>query len=148
MPTKTNATKPTKKSPNPTDVHVGSRVRQRRMMLHMSQEKLGDALGLTFQQVQKYEKGTNRMGAGRLQQVAIALDVDVAWFYKGTATLNIAAGGDAPAVALVDEFLASTDGMAVVLAWPRLNTVTRRQIVNLVRAVAEERNAADMKLAC
>ena len=59
-----------KKAPNPIDKHVGSRVRMRRMMLGMSQEKLGDALGLTFQQVQKYEKGTNRIGASRLQQIA------------------------------------------------------------------------------
>ena len=59
-----------KKAPNPTDKHVGSRVRMRRMMLGMSQEKLGDALGLTFQQVQKYEKGTNRIGASRLQQIS------------------------------------------------------------------------------
>ena len=59
-----------KKAPNPIDKHVGSRVRMRRMMLAMSQEKLGDALGLTFQQVQKYEKGTNRIGASRLQQIS------------------------------------------------------------------------------
>jgi len=58
-----------KKIPNPIDKHVGSRVRMRRMMLSMSQEKLGDALGLTFQQVQKYEKGTNRISASRLQQM-------------------------------------------------------------------------------
>ena len=59
-----------KKSPNPVDKHVGRRVRMRRMMLSMSQGKLGDALGLTFQQVQKYEKGTNRIGASRLQQIS------------------------------------------------------------------------------
>src|SRR5262245_51751609 len=58
-----------KKSPNPTDKYVGSRVRMRRLMLGMSQEKLGEKLGLTFQQVQKYEKGTNRIGARRLQQI-------------------------------------------------------------------------------
>ena len=59
-----------KKSPNPVDKHVGSRVRMRRLMLDMSQEKLGSALGLTFQQVQKYEKGTNRIGASRLQHIS------------------------------------------------------------------------------
>src|SRR5262245_52713267 len=67
-----------KKAPNPVDKHVGSRVRMRRMMLGMSQEKLGNALGLTFQQVQKYEKGTNRIGAGRLQQISQSLGVPVA----------------------------------------------------------------------
>src|SRR6202046_816345 len=73
----------TKKAPNPTDKHVGSRVRMRRMMLGMSQEKLGDALGLTFQQVQKYEKGTNRIGASRLQQIPQILQVPVAFFFEG-----------------------------------------------------------------
>ena len=71
----------TKKAPNPIDKHVGSRVRMRRMMLGMSQEKLGDALGLTFQQVQKYEKGTNRIGASRLQQISNILQVPVAFFF-------------------------------------------------------------------
>jgi transcriptional regulator with XRE-family HTH domain len=72
-----------KKSPNPIDKHVGSRVRMRRMMLAMSQEKLGDALGLTFQQVQKYEKGTNRIGASRLQAIANILQVPVSFFFEG-----------------------------------------------------------------
>src|SRR5205807_2647202 len=69
-----------KKAPNPTDKHVGSRVRMRRMMLGMSQEKLGDALSLTFQQVQKYEKGANRIGASRLQQISNILQVPVSFF--------------------------------------------------------------------
>ena len=72
-----------KKAPNPIDKHVGSRVRMRRMMLGMSQEKLGDALGLTFQQVQKYEKGANRIGASRLQQISLILQVPVSFFFEG-----------------------------------------------------------------
>src|SRR5436853_4963170 len=72
-----------KKAPNPIDKHVGSRVRMRRMMLGMSQEKLGDALGLTFQQVQKYEKGTNRIGASRLQQISLILQVPISFFFEG-----------------------------------------------------------------
>src|SRR6184192_4062663 len=72
-----------KKAPNPIDRHVGSRVRMRRMMLAMSQEKLGDALGLTFQQVQKYETGTNRLGASRLQHISHILQVPVAFFFEG-----------------------------------------------------------------
>ena len=72
-----------KKAPNPTDKHVGARVRMRRMMLGMSQEKLGDALGLTFQQVQKYEKGANRIGASRLQQISHILQVPVSFFFEG-----------------------------------------------------------------
>ena len=77
-----------KKAPNPIDKHVGSRVRMRRMMLAMSQEKLGDALGLTFQQVQKYEKGTNRIGASRLQQISHILQVPVAFFFEGAPNLH------------------------------------------------------------
>jgi len=74
---------PRKKTPNPTDQHVGARVRMRRIMLAMSQEKLGAALNLTFQQVQKYEKGTNRIGAGRLQQLSHVLQVPVEFFFEG-----------------------------------------------------------------
>src|SRR5437868_15209189 len=70
-----------KKAPNPIDKYVGGRVRMRRMMLGMSQEKLGDGLGLTFQQVQKYEKGTNRIGASRLQTIAHILQVPVSFFF-------------------------------------------------------------------
>ena len=73
----------TKKAPNPIDKHVGRRVRMRRKMLAMSQEKLGAALGLSFQQVQKYENGTNRMGAGRLQQMSDILQVPVEFFFEG-----------------------------------------------------------------
>src|SRR5215467_12019541 len=73
----------TKKAPNPIDKHVGSRVRMRRKMLAMSQTKLGDALGLTFQQVQKYEKGTNRMGASRLDHIAHILQVPIPFFFEG-----------------------------------------------------------------
>ena len=79
---------PRKKAPNPTDQHVGSRVRMRRMMLAMSQGKLGDALGLTFQQVQKYEKGTNRIGASRLQQISHILQVPVTFFFEGAPTAS------------------------------------------------------------
>ena len=73
----------TVKDPQPVDRHVGSRVRMRRMMVGMSQEKLGQACGITFQQVQKYEKGTNRMGASRLHQISRVLDVPVEFFYEG-----------------------------------------------------------------
>src|SRR3954447_17182844 len=86
-----------KKAPNPVDWHVGSRVRMRRMMLSMSQEKLGDALGLTFQQVQKYEKGTNRVGASRLQQISNILQIPVAFLFDGAPNGAAAAGmGEAP----------------------------------------------------
>jgi transcriptional regulator with XRE-family HTH domain len=75
--------RPTKRSPNPIDVHVGARVRLRRMLLGMSQDKLGDALGLTFQQVQKYEKGVNRIGASRIYDLARTLAVPIDYFFEG-----------------------------------------------------------------
>ncbi len=71
-----------KKKPNPIDVHVGSRIRLRRNMLGLSQEKLGESLGITFQQIQKYEKGTNRVGASRLQAISAILNVPVSFFLK------------------------------------------------------------------
>src|SRR5689334_8058350 len=100
-----------KKAPNPIDKHVGSRVRMRRMMLSMSQEKLGDALGLTFQQVQKYEKGTNRIGASRLQQISNILQVPVAFFFEGAPSLSPQPDGmkEAPSPAYVSDFLATSE---------------------------------------
>src|SRR5258705_13483963 len=105
----------TKKAPNPIDKHVGSRVRMRRMMLGMSQEKLGDALSLTFQQVQKYEKGANRIGASRLQQISNILQVPVSFFFEGApqAPGHVAGGlSDAPAPGSVAAFLAAPAGLA------------------------------------
>jgi transcriptional regulator with XRE-family HTH domain len=128
-----------KKSPNPTDKHVGSRVRMRRKMLSMSQEKLGDALGLTFQQVQKYEKGTNRIGASRLQNISHILQVPVSFFFEGTPTLpGVAIGkGAAPSPSYVNDFLATTDGLALTKAFMRIKEPTlRRRIVHLVKEIA------------
>jgi transcriptional regulator with XRE-family HTH domain len=126
----------TKKIPDPIDKHVGSRVRMRRLMVGMSQEKLGDALGLTFQQVQKYEKGTNRMGSSRLQQVANILKVPVTFFFEavpGQTKLD----GKAPSTTYVSDFLASSDGLALVKAFMRIkNSKTQRCIVNLVEDIA------------
>ena len=72
-----------KKKPNPIDIHVGSRIRLRRTMLGMSQEKLGESLGITFQQIQKYEKGTNRIGSSRMHQIALILQMPVSFFFEG-----------------------------------------------------------------
>ena len=80
------------RKPNPIDIHVGSRVRFRRMLLGMSQEKLGELLGLTFQQVQKYEKGINRIGASRLFEIANVLGVNVQFFYDDAPDLSLAGG--------------------------------------------------------
>lgn len=130
-----------KKVPNPTDKHVGSRVRMRRMMLGMSQEKLGDALSLTFQQVQKYEKGTNRIGASRLQQISNILQVPVSFFFEGAPDgVGAASGfGDAPSPTYVSDFLATSDGLALTRAFMRIDDAKlRRKIVDLVEQIAGE----------
>jgi transcriptional regulator with XRE-family HTH domain len=130
-----------KKAPNPTDKHVGSRVRMRRMMLSMSQEKLGDALGLTFQQVQKYEKGTNRIGASRLQQISQILQVPVSFFFEGApaaVTIGHHDGmSEAPSPAYVSDFLATPDGLALIKSFMKIkDSKLRRRIVDLVEQIA------------
>jgi transcriptional regulator with XRE-family HTH domain len=130
-----------KKAPNPVDKHVGSRVRMRRMMLGMSQEKLGDALGLTFQQVQKYEKGTNRIGASRLSQISHILQVPVSFFFEGAPSLpgRSSGMGEAPSPAYVSDFLATSDGLALTKAFMRIqNGKLKRRIVDLVEQIAGE----------
>ena len=130
-----------KKAPNPIDKHVGSRVRMRRMMLSMSQEKLGDALGLTFQQVQKYEKGTNRIGASRLQAIANILQVPVSFFFEGAPhTPGQTSGlGEAPSPAYVSDFLATSDGLSLTKSFMTIkNSKLRRRIVDLVEQIAGE----------
>ncbi|SIR31690.1 Transcriptional regulator, contains XRE-family HTH domain [Rhizobium sp. RU20A] len=104
----------TKKSPHAIDIHVGNRLRLRRAMLGMSQEKLGDHLGITFQQVQKYEKGTNRISASKLQMASEVLGVPVAYFFEGTSQPQVQevnsgfyAGDD------VLEFIATREGLAI-----------------------------------
>src|SRR6202162_5972497 len=128
-----------KKAPNPIDKHVGSRVRMRRMMLSMSQEKLGGALGLTFQQVQKYEKGTNRIGASRLQQISHILQVPVAFFFEGAPSSPPPLEGmsEAPSPTYVSDFLATSDGLALTKAFMEIKEPKfRRRIVDLVEEIA------------
>jgi transcriptional regulator with XRE-family HTH domain len=128
-----------KKAPNPIDKHVGSRVRMRRMMLGMSQAKLGDGLGLTFQQVQKYEKGTNRMGASRLQHISHILQIPVPFFFEGAPHLpgQLEEIGDAPSPSYVFDFLATTDGLALTRAYMKIKEPSlRRRIVALVEEIA------------
>jgi transcriptional regulator with XRE-family HTH domain len=128
------------KAPDPIDKYVGSRIRMRRIMLGMSQEKLGDALGLTFQQIQKYEKGTNRVGASRLQQIAEVLQVPVAFMFEGSpggGSSGAAGASESPSPAYVADFLATSDGLALTRAFTRLkDTKLRRSIVDLVEQIA------------
>jgi transcriptional regulator with XRE-family HTH domain len=128
-----------KNEAHPTDTHVGKRVRMRRMMLGISQTKLGDALGLTFQQVQKYEKGTNRVSASRLQRISDVLQVPVTFFFEGAPH----AGGQhhaqsgAPSPQFVSDYLATSDGLRLTKAFMQIpNAKLRRAIVNLVEQIA------------
>jgi transcriptional regulator with XRE-family HTH domain len=130
--------------PNPIDVHVGTRVRFRRMLLGMSQEKLGEKLGLTFQQIQKYEKGINRIGASRLFDLAQVLGVSVQFFYEeapSTESHQFAEEGLAEKSdqGSIVEFLRSRDGLELNRAFVRIpDAKARRAIVDLVRSLATD----------
>jgi len=128
------------RSPNPVDLHVGTRVRLRRQILKMSQEKLGDQLGVTFQQVQKYERGANRVGASRLWRMSQVLDVPVSFFYDGLGedmpSAEFAEGDQTP---IVYEFINSTDGVSLAMAVSKIkNKAVRRQILELARSLAAD----------
>jgi transcriptional regulator with XRE-family HTH domain len=117
------------------------------MMLGMSQEKLGEHLGITFQQIQKYEKGTNRIGASRLQHISSVLSVPVSFFFEdapGTPNVTAAAAGLAesrPASYMTD-FLSSSEGIQLNKAFTRIkDSKMRRRIIDLVRAAAGEEEA-------
>jgi transcriptional regulator with XRE-family HTH domain len=129
------------KSPKLTDMYVGARVRMRRMLLGMSQEKLADQLGLTFQQVQKYEKGTNRIGASRLQHIAQILEVNPAFFFEGAPGSKEATfeAGASDTLSDVTQFLATAEGLALIKAFTRVKRAELRgRIVDLVRQLGEE----------
>jgi transcriptional regulator with XRE-family HTH domain len=126
-----------KKSPNPTDRYVGSRVRMRRLMLGMSQQKLGEKLGLTFQQVQKYENGTNRIGASRLQHIAQILKVPVSFFFDGVSRQADEGPSKAPVADYVSDFLSTSDGLALTKAFTNIkDSKLRRRVVDLVEEIA------------
>ncbi len=129
------------KIPNPTDKYVGSRVRMRRMMLGMSQEKLADALGLTFQQIQKYEKGTNRISASRLQAISQILDTPVHFFFEGAPHSGkpVQQLDESSSPAYVTDFLTTADGLALVKAFIKIkDAALRRSIVRMVEAITAE----------
>ena len=133
------------KVPNPIDKHVGARVRMRRMLIGMSQEKLGEALGLTFQQIQKYEKGANRISASRLQQISEALSTPLAYFFKGAPVSEGAAqGGLAEADAdqnYFGDFVMTSEGLSLNRAFARISDPKiRKKIVDLVNALADGGN--------
>ena len=131
-----------KKKPNPIDIHVGSRIRLRRTMLGMSQEKLGEALGITIQQIQKYEKGTNRVGASRLQNISNILNVPVSFFFEdapGDNTTSTSGMAEASSSNYVVDFLSSSEGLQLNRAFVKItDPKVRRKLVDLVKALAAE----------
>ncbi|WP_026622561.1 helix-turn-helix domain-containing protein [Ensifer sp. WSM1721] len=132
----------TKRKPEPVDIHVGRRIRLRRAWKEMTQSSLADAIGVTFQQVQKYEKGTNRVGASRLQLMANALDVPISYFFEdspGAVTSegdkNSATTGLQPELL---EFVSSDEGVALISSFSRItDEKVRRRTISLVKALAE-----------
>ena len=131
------------RKPNPIDIHVGSRVRFRRMLLGMSQEKLGDRLGLTFQQVQKYEKGVNRIGASRLFELTGVLGVNVQFFYDDAPDVghasNLTGMAEEPKCDYVGGFLKSGEGIELNRAFAKISDPkVRRSVVDLVRSLADD----------
>ena len=131
-----------KKVPNPIDVHVGSRVRLRRMLVGMSQEKLGDQLGLTFQQIQKYEKGANRIGASRLFQISQILGVPVQFFFDDMPEDHknqVDGFGESEAGPYVMDFVSSSEGLQLNRAFTRIDdSKVRKRLLDLVKSLSEE----------
>ncbi len=126
--------------PNPIDVHVGSRIRLRRNMLALSQEKLGEAIGLTFQQVQKYERGANRVGASRLHELSRVLDVPVSFFFDDIDPVRapaIPAGfAEPPAEGFDADPLRKRETLELVNAYYQIEDVAlRRRLFDLVKAL-------------
>ena len=129
--------------PNPIDVHVGTRVRLRRTLLGMSQEKLGDALGLTFQQVQKYERGANRIGASRLYDLSRVLDVPVSFFFDDIKAEAVEAaqaehcGREPPGGGYEPDPMMRRETLELVRAYYRIpDTQIRRRLFDLTKAIA------------
>jgi transcriptional regulator with XRE-family HTH domain len=129
------------RTPKPVDMHVGSRVRMRRLMLGISQEELADALDLSFQQVQKYEKGANRIGASRLEHISRFLQVPVAFFFEGASDASTAAASeqDTRSLALMDKFVSSQEGLRLARSFTQIEDEdVRRRIVDLVQAIGSK----------
>jgi transcriptional regulator with XRE-family HTH domain len=116
-------------NPKEIDKYVGARVRARRLMVRMSQETLGEHLGLTFQQIQKYEKGTNRISAGRLAQIAEIFGESLSFFFPNQTT------APSPDSAAIDGFFATSDGVALARAAMKLPANLRRSIIHLCETV-------------
>lgn len=134
-------TKP-KPKPNPIDIHVGTRVRLRRTMLGLSQEKLGDSLGITFQQIQKYEKGSNRIGASRLQKLSEILKTPISFFFEDApSSEKTMVGGlsEADSPNYLVDFLSTSEGLQLNKAFANIkDPKVRKKIIDLVCSLADE----------
>jgi transcriptional regulator with XRE-family HTH domain len=128
--------------PNPVDMHVGSRIRLRRQLMKMSQEKLGDELGVTFQQVQKYERGANRVGASRLYRLSRVLEVPIQFFFEDLSDLPLVTGmAEGDQTPIVYNFIQSSDGVSLAEAFSRISDAkVRRRVLELVRTLAAEQD--------
>ncbi|ALE03401.1 helix-turn-helix domain-containing protein [Bartonella ancashensis] len=130
----------TKRKPNPIDVYVGTRIRLRRNILGLTQEKLGEHLGITFQQIQKYEKGTNRVGASRLQAIAEIMDVPVSYFFDRSMS-DQPMEGFAESDERFMDFCSSNEGIQLMRAFTNiLDAKVRRKIIDLAKALSEDDN--------
>jgi transcriptional regulator with XRE-family HTH domain len=131
-----------RKQPDPVDIHVGRRLRMRRLLLKMSQTKLGQDTGITFQQIQKYEKGTNRISSSRLEQFVRLLDVPITYFFEDqpTAFKGLKSDDQAGQEALaLQAFMATKEGLALANAFQRIKSrELRRSLVNLVKNLSGE----------
>jgi transcriptional regulator with XRE-family HTH domain len=132
------------RSPNPVDRHVGLRIRMRRKELGISQERLADSIGLTFQQVQKYERAANRVSASKLWEMARVLNASIGYFYEGLGDVLETPGSNLPREA-VQQFLMTPEGIELASTFPKIpRGRVRRKILDLVRAMAEESEAAEV----
>lgn len=128
------------RQPNPVDLHVGGRIRMRRKLLGTSQEQLADALGLTFQQVQKYERGANRVSASKLYEIARTLQVPVAFFFDGLADpMSDGEASDDDGARILAAFVMTAEGLELAELFPRIGEArVRRQVLALVKALAAD----------
>ncbi|MEK7201799.1 MAG: helix-turn-helix domain-containing protein [Patescibacteria group bacterium] len=126
--------------PNPVDLHVGGRIRMRRRLIGVSQESLAHDLGLTFQQVQKYEKGANRVSASKLYEIAKSLQCGIGYFFEGLndpATAKADGVTDSGAELFIHDFLMTPEGVELAALFPKIKR-GRRGVLNLVKAMSEE----------
>jgi transcriptional regulator with XRE-family HTH domain len=129
------------RAPNPIDRHVGLRIRMRRKELGISQERLAESIGLTFQQVQKYERAANRVSASKLWEMARALNTSIAYFYEGLSETPEAPGSNQPRET-VQDFLMTPEGLELASSFPKIaHGRVRRKILDLVRVMSEEPDA-------